>query len=57
MNEIINNFLLAGNKFMPEMDLQDLHKVLVDNWLKIKKEQKKLIKKQSFKIYLSKRIR
>ena len=40
INEIINKFLLAGNKFMPEMYLRhpDLHIVLVDHSLKIKKE-------------------
>ena len=40
MIEILNKFLLAGDKFMPEMRLQqlDLHKVFVDHWLKTKKE-------------------
>ena len=41
MNEVINQFLLAGDdKFMPEMHLNslDLHIVLVAHLLKIKKE-------------------
>ena len=36
MNEIVNKFLLAGDKFMPEiwiynLDNLDLHKLLVDH--------------------------
>ena len=39
MNEIVNKFLLAGDKCMPEMHLSlDLHVVLVVLLLKIKKE-------------------
>ena len=43
MNEIVNTFLLAGEKFMCETHLIQLylHIVLVDHLLKIKKEQKK----------------
>ena len=43
MNEIINKFLLAGDKFMPEMHLRQpgLHIVLVGHSLKTKKEYKK----------------
>ena len=41
MNEIVNKFLLAGDKFMPEM-----HIVLVDRLLKIKKEFKNLKKQE-----------
>ena len=38
MNEIVNKFLLAGDKFMPAMHLSlDLHIVFVDHSLKIKK--------------------
>ena len=39
MNEIFNKVLLSGDRFMPEMHLesQDLHIVLVDHSLKIKK--------------------
>ena len=50
MNDIINKFLLAGDKFMPEMHLrqplvnQDLHIVLADHLLKTKEEFKSLKK-------------
>ena len=46
MNDIINKFLLAGDKFMPEMHLrhQDLPTVLVDHLQKVKKEYKSLKK-------------
>ena len=42
MNDIINKFLLAGDKFMPEMHLGEpgLLIVLVDHLQKIKKEYK-----------------
>ena len=43
MNNILNKFLLAGDKFMPEMhDNQNLLTVLVDHLQKIKKELKSL---------------
>ena len=47
MNEIVNKFLLAGVKYMPEMhsNNQDLLTVHVDHSLKIKKEFKNLKKK------------
>ena len=40
MNKIVNKFLLAGEKFMPEMHLKepDLHILLVDYSLKTEKE-------------------
>ena len=40
MNEVINKFLLVGDKFMPEMHLNNLVLliVLVFHLLKIKKE-------------------
>ena len=46
MNDIINNFLLVGDKFMAEMYLrqQGLPIVLVDHLQKIKKEYKSLNK-------------
>ena len=46
MNDIINKFLLAGDKFMPEMHLRQPHlpPVLVDHLLKTKKESKSLKK-------------
>ena len=40
-NKIINKFLLAGDKFMPEMVLRQpgfIYIVLVDNSLRVKKE-------------------
>ena len=42
MNEIVSKFLLAGDKFIPEMYFRqpDLHIVLVVQLLKIKKEYK-----------------
>ena len=44
MNERVNKFLLAGDKFMSEMHLRhhNLSVVLVDRLLKIKKEFKNL---------------
>ena len=44
MNEMINNFLLTGYKFMPEMHSKDFLIVLVDRLLKIKKEFKNVKK-------------
>ena len=48
MNEIVNTFLLAGDKFMPEMHLknQDLLVVLAGHLLKTKKEFKNLKKQE-----------
>ena len=48
MNEIVNTFLLAGDKFMPEMHLknQDLLLVLAGHLLKTKKEFKNLMKQE-----------
>ena len=44
MNEIVNNFLLEGDKFMPEMHLKQpgLLTVLVAHLPKAKKELKSL---------------
>ena len=46
MNEIVNKFLLARDKFMPDIyeDNLDLHIVLVNHLQKTKKEYKKLKK-------------
>ena len=46
MNEIVNEFLLVDDKFIPEMHLDspDLVIVLVVHLLKTKKEFKNLIK-------------
>ena len=56
MNGKVNKFSLAGDKFMPENDLE-LTTVLVDLLLKTKKEYKDLKKERIHNIYLSKRIR
>ena len=55
MNEIVNKFLLAGDKFMPEMHLKQpgFTLVLVDHSLKIKKKFKNL-KKQEIQIIFTK---
>ena len=55
MNEIVNTFLLARDKFMPEMHLkkQDLLIVLSGHLLKTKKEIK-IKKKRRYKLYLQK---
>ena len=48
MNEIVDKFLLAGDKFMPEMHLKypGFTIVLVDHLLKTKKEFKSLKKQE-----------
>ena len=48
MNEIVNKFLLAGDKFMLEMhsNSQNLLIVLVDHLIKTKKEFKSLKKQE-----------
>ena len=55
MNEIVNKFFLAGDKFMPEMHLKQLGITykLVDQLLKTKKEFKNL-KKQEIRTILQK---
>ena len=57
MNEIVNKLLLTGDKFMPEMHLQnqDLLIVLVVYSLKTKKEFKNLCN-QEIKIVLTRMI-
>ena len=49
MNNIINQFLLAGYKFMPEMHLDnlDLRIVLVGHLQKTKQEHKKSKQKET----------
>ena len=57
MNEIVNKFLLAGDKFMPEMHLKHpgLIIVLVEYLLKTKKKFKNLKKQEIYlKVYLQK---
>ena len=56
MNEIVNNFLLASDKFMPEMHLKSpdlLIVLLVDQLLKTRKEFKNL-KKQEIRAIFTK---
>ena len=60
MNEIINKFLSAGNKFMPEMHLRQPGFTCnaCGTFTKNKERIQKLKKKKwRFKIYLSKQIR
>ena len=54
MNEIVNKFLLVGDKFMSEMHLLDSQHLLivhVDHLLKIKKEFKNLKKQEILTIF------
>ena len=60
MNEMINKFLLAGDKFMPEMHLRQPGFTYspCGPFTKNKERIKKKLKKQKTeKIYLSKRTR
>ena len=59
MNEIINKFLLAGNKFMPETHLKQpgFTYNACGPFTKNKERIKKNLKNSRLKIYLSKRIR
>ena len=53
MNEIVSKFLLAGDKFLPEMHLStDLPTVVADHLLKTKKEKKNLRKQEICNIFL-----
>ena len=53
MNEIGNKFLLAGDKFMPEMYLsQELHISLVGHLQKTKNESKNLKKQEIHDIFI-----
>ena len=52
MNNVINKFLLVGNKFMPEMHLSNLFIVLVDLLLDINKELKNLNKQVILVIFI-----
>ena len=57
MNETVNKFLLADDKFMPEMHSEQLGFTYnAGHLLKTKKEFKNL-KKQVYKLYLQKWIR
>ena len=59
MNEIINKFLLAGDKFMPEMHLRHpgFTYSASGTFTKNKERIKKIWRNRTFKIYLSKWIR
>ena len=60
MNEIVNTFLLAGDKVMPEMHLRQsgfTYSACEPFTKKKKREYKNLKKYRRFKIDLSKRIR
>ena len=59
MNVIVNMFLLAGDKFLPEMHLRQpgFTYSACGPFKKAKKESKNLKKTRRFQIYLSKRIR
>ena len=54
MNEIVNKFLLAGDKFMPEMHLRQpgFTYVLVDHIQKAKKEYKNSKKQKIHYIFI-----
>ena len=58
MNEIVNKFLLAEDKFMPEMHLKQtgLTYSACGPFPRNKERIKKLKKRDIFKIYLSKRM-
>ena len=53
MNEIVNKFLLAGDKLMPEADLKQpgLPIALADHLLRTKKEFKNLKKQEMQAIF------
>ena len=53
MNEIVNKFLLTGEKFMPEMHLKhlDLLIVFADHLLRTKKEFKNFKKQEIQNIF------
>ena len=65
MNEILNKFLLAGDKFMPEMHLRQ--PALLDKWgftysacgpfTKNKERIQKFKRNGRYKLYLQKKIR
>ena len=53
MNQIVKRFLLAGDKFMPEIHLKEPHLriVLVDHLVKTKKEFKNLRRQEIQNIF------
>ena len=55
MNKIVKKVLLAGDKFMPEMNLREpgfTYIVLVDHFQKTKKEYKNLKKQEIHNIFI-----
>ena len=58
MNEIVNKFLLLGDKFMPEsiwdlvLHIVGLHIVLVDHLQKTKKEYENIKKQEIHDIFI-----
>ena len=54
MNEIVNDFLLAGDKFMPDMHLRQprFTFVLVDHLPKTRKESKTLKRQEIHDIFI-----
>ena len=58
MNEIVNKFLLAEDKFMPEMHWKQPRFMYSASatFTKNKEQIKKIQRNRRFKIYLSKRI-
>ena len=50
INEIVNKFLLAGDKLMPEMHLIPI--ALVNHLLKIKRDNKSLLKQEISSIFI-----
>ena len=58
MNEIVNKFSLAGDKFMPEMHLKQPELImLVDHLLKIKKGLKYLKREEKQTIFTKMNLR
>ena len=58
MNEIVNKFLLAGGKFMPEMHLRQIgFTYSACGPITKKRKHTKIQRNRKFKIYLSKRTR
>ena len=59
MNEIVDKFLLTGDKFTPEMHLRQLGFIYSACGILTKKQRKntKISRNRRFTIYLSKRTR
>ena len=59
MNELVNKFLLAGDKRMPEIHLKELGFTysVCEPFKKEQRKNQKIKKNKKFKIFLWKRIR